>query len=107
MKEQLCSSPPCFSQPNDHPHMGTLQVSQYASTFQNWEGNIHFMFAVMFNDMRNQQPQKSPPFARYQVEIISSYVRCLVFYLFHLRLFRNTLGYNTLKLLKKIALSNT
>lgn len=51
MQEQLCSSPPCFSQPNDHPHMGALQVSHYASTFQNWEENIHFIFAVMFNDM--------------------------------------------------------
>lgn len=51
MQEQLCSSPPCFSQPNDHPHMRALQVSHYASTFQNWEGNFHFMFTVMFNDM--------------------------------------------------------
>ena len=33
-------------------------------------------------------------------------IHCLPFYLLHLRLFRNALGYNTLKLLKKIALSS-
>lgn len=87
-------------------HTGEHYKCLNASTFKKWAENISFMFAVKFNDLWNQQTQKSPPFARYQVEIISFYIHCLPFYLLHLRLFRNALGCNTLKLLKEIALSS-
>lgn len=108
--EWHCESTDAFALPAMLNLMAT-QIEEhykwlYASTFKKWAGNIHFMFAVKFNDLWNQQTQKSPPFARYQVEIIPFYFHCLPFYLLHLRHFRNALGCNTLKLLKEIALSS-